>query len=63
MRRAVRPADLSCDSRPVVPVVVPRAPSLDEATQDLVAQTTQSNAYLRPTGSRRRETINGAPAR
>ena len=39
-----------------------RAPSLDEATQDLVAQITQSNTHLRPTGSRRRETIDGAPA-
>jgi Zn-dependent protease with chaperone function len=39
-----------------------RAPSLDEATQDLVAQVTQSNSHLRPTGSRRRETIDGAPA-
>ena len=39
-----------------------RAPSLDEATQDLMAQITQSNTHLRPTGSRRRETIDGAPA-
>jgi Zn-dependent protease with chaperone function len=39
-----------------------RAPTLDEATQDLVSQVTQSNAHLRPTGSRRRETIDGAPA-
>ena len=39
-----------------------RAPSLDEATQDLIAQITQSNTHLRPTGSRRRETIDGAPA-
>jgi beta-barrel assembly-enhancing protease len=39
-----------------------RSPSLDEATQDLVATITQSNTHLRPTGSRRRETIDGAPA-
>ena len=39
-----------------------RAPSLDEATLDLIAQITQSNTHLRPTGSRRRETIDGAPA-
>jgi len=39
-----------------------RAPSLDEATQDLMAQITQSNTHLRPTGSRHRETIDGAPA-
>ena len=39
-----------------------RAPSLDEATQDLLAQIMQSNTHLRPTGSRRRETIDGAPA-
>jgi Zn-dependent protease with chaperone function len=39
-----------------------RAPSLDEATQDLLTTITQSNQHLRPTGSRRRETIDGAPA-
>ena len=39
-----------------------RAPSLDEATQDLVAQIARSNAHLRPSGSTRRETIDGARA-
>jgi hypothetical protein len=39
-----------------------RAPTLDQATQDLVTQVTQGNSHLRPTGSRRRETIDGAPA-
>jgi len=39
-----------------------RAPTLDQATQDLVTQITQSNSHLRPTGSRRRETIDNAPA-
>jgi len=39
-----------------------RAPTLDEASQDIVTQVTQSNPHLRPTGSRRRETIDGAPA-
>jgi Zn-dependent protease with chaperone function len=39
-----------------------RAATLDEATQDIVSQMTQSNAYLRSNGSRRRETIAGAPA-
>ena len=39
-----------------------RAPTLDQATQDLVTQVTQSNSHLRPTGSRRRESIDGAPA-
>jgi len=39
-----------------------RAPTLDQASQDLVTQITQSNSHLRPTGSRRRETIDGAPA-
>jgi beta-barrel assembly-enhancing protease len=39
-----------------------RPPSLDEATQDLLAQITESNPHLRPTGSRRRETIDGASA-
>ena len=39
-----------------------RAATLDDATQDLVAQITQSNSHLRPSGSRRRETIDGAPA-
>ena len=39
-----------------------RAPTLDQATQDLVTQITQSNSHLRPTGSRRRESIDGAPA-
>ena len=39
-----------------------REPTLDQATQDLVTQITQSNSHLRPSGSRRRETIDGAPA-
>lgn len=39
-----------------------QAPSLDTATQDLITQITQSNSHLRATGSRRRETIDGAPA-
>src|SRR5437667_232143 len=39
-----------------------REPTLDQATQDLVTQITQSNSHLRPNGSRRRETIDGAPA-
>jgi len=39
-----------------------RAPTLDEATRDLITQVTQSNSYLRATGSRRRETIDGQPA-
>src|SRR6185503_9543849 len=39
-----------------------QAASLETATQDLVAQITQSNSHLRATGSRRRETIDGAPA-
>ena len=39
-----------------------RAPTLDEATRDLIDQTTESNPHLRPTGSRRRETIDGQPA-
>lgn len=38
-------------------------PTLDEATQDLLTTIIQSNPHLRPTGSRRRETIDGAPAR
>jgi Zn-dependent protease with chaperone function len=39
-----------------------RPPTLDQATQDLITQLTQSNSHLRPTGSRRRETIGDAPA-
>jgi Zn-dependent protease with chaperone function len=39
-----------------------RAPTFDEATRDVVNQVTQSNPHLRPSGSRRRETIDGAPA-
>jgi hypothetical protein len=39
-----------------------RAPTLAEATADLITQVTQSNSHLRATGSRRRETIDGQPA-
>ena len=36
--------------------------SLSEATDDLVRQITRTNAYLRATGGRRREQIDGQPA-
>jgi hypothetical protein len=39
-----------------------QAPTLAQATADLITQVTQSNSHLRPTGSRRRETIDGQPA-